>query len=141
TVPAAQAAEAIEAARAALRSLAAAPVTAAEFETARRELSASPQSGRNPDYAFAENWLDSLTFGHPAGDNTRAFDTLKPDDLRRIAERLFRNAPVASVVAGDAAALRASLAGLPGGIEEANGSAKTRAAPSQPTPAAGRRPQ
>ena len=140
TVPTPRAAEAVESARGALRSLATTPVTAAEFETARRELSASSQNARDPEYASAEDWLDSLAHGRPAGDSPRAFETLTPGDIQRIAARLFRDAAVAAVVACDAAALRASLAGLPGGIEEVPAGKAAPAAPSQTTPDAGRRP-
>lgn len=139
-VPASRAAEAIETGRAALRSLFITPVTGAEYESAKRELNAAAEHGRDPAYADVEKWLDSLTYGHPAGGNARAFDTLRPEDLQRIAARLFRDAAIASVAAGDAAALRASLASLPGGVEEASANSGAPAPALRPTPATGRRP-
>ena len=138
SVPVAQAAQAVEAARSVLRSLAAAPAAAAELDAARRELSAAAQAGREAEYGAAADWLDSVAYGHAPVDAARAFDSVTPADLQRVAARLFRDGTAASVVAGDAAALRAALAGLPGGVEEA--SAGGAAAPAQPTPAAGRRP-
>lgn len=142
TVPAAQAAQAVEAARSVVRSLATAAVTAAELEAARRELSAAAQSGREAEYGAAADWLESISYGHPPVDPTRAFDNVTPADLQRVGARLFRDAALALVVAGDAAALRASLANLPGGIEEpsASRSVPAPAQQPQPTPAAGRRP-
>ena len=138
SVPAAQAAQAVEAARSVLRSLATTPVTPAELEAARRELSAAAQAGRDPQHGAAADWLDSISYGHPPVDPARAFDNVTPADLQRVAARLFRDAAFASVVAGDGATLRSSLAGLPGGIEEA--SASDNASEQQQQPAAGRRP-
>ena len=140
-VPAARAGHALEAARAALHSFAATPASAAELEAARRELSASAQNDLDADYSFAADWLDSVTFGHPVASRARAFDSLTPADLQRVATRLFRDAAAATVVAGDASTLRASLAGLPGGIEERPTKELAPASsPQQTTPAAGRRP-
>jgi zinc protease len=140
-VHAEQCAQAIEAARATLRSLTTTPATAAELEAARRDLSAALQDGRNAEYDPAADWLDSVAFGHPVANSARAIHAITPADLQRVATRLFRDAPAATVVAGDASALRAALASLPGGIEEGPGKELTPAsAPQQAMPAAGRRP-
>lgn len=138
SVPAAQAAQTVEIARSVLRSLATTPAAPAELETARRELSAAAQAGRDAEYAPAADWLESIAYGHAPADAARAFDNVTPADLQRVAARIFRDGRIASVVAGDAATLRASLAGLPGGVEEA--AAGGAPAQPQPTPAAGRRP-
>ena len=141
SVPAPQAAQAVEAARTVLRSLATAPVTSTELETARRALSAVAQLGRDAEYGAAADWLDSISYGHPPVDPARAFDNVTTADLQRTAARLFRDAALVTVVAGDAAVLRSSLADLPGGIEELTASkGAPAAAQPQPAPAAGRRP-
>jgi zinc protease len=141
TVPSARAAQAIEAARTVLRSLATAPVTAAEAEAARRELAAASQAGRDGEDGAAADWLESFSYGHAPVSPARLSENVTPADLLRVGARLFRDAPIASVVAGDGAALRESLAALPGGIEEAPAGSGAAAAPlQQPAPAAGRRP-
>lgn len=139
TVPAARAAEAVEAARTSMRSLVTSPVTAAELEMARREIAG--WAADDPQYAFAADWLNAHTYGPAAGTSTSALDSTNPlnslttADLQRVAARLFRDAPIAAVVAGDAAALRASLANLPGGVEE------PAASKGQPAPTPAARPQ
>jgi zinc protease len=144
SVPPAQAAQAFEAARSALRSLTATHVTQAELETARRERSAALQSGRDAEYAAAADWLESVAYGHAPSDPARAYDSVTTADLQRVAARLFRDAPLASVVAGDAATLRTALASLPGGIEEPKAAANPPAPPQQRqqqrSPEADRRP-
>src|SRR3712207_8287252 len=47
----------------------------------RSELAGSSEQGRDPDYAAVEKWFDSLTYGHPAGDNTGAFEDRKSTRL------------------------------------------------------------
>lgn len=139
SVPAASAASTIEAARASLRSFANTPISPAEFDKARREVSGGDETQRASDFPFADAWLDSITYHYDATTDARAFDGVTLADLQRVAARLFGNGQFATVVAGDATELRASLASLAGGVEVAGAQAVVPT--TQPAlPAAPRRP-
>lgn len=147
SVPAASARAAVESARAILRSLADSQVSAAELDKAKRDLAAATPGRPTPEQAYAEDWLDSTTFNFDAAQDSRALAAAPPTaaDLRRVAARLFRDAPQATVVRGPASELRAALADLPGGVESqgeraaSQPAAKPSPAP-QGAPPAGRRP-
>jgi zinc protease len=133
SVPAAAAvASVVESARAVLRSLAASPPSAGEVESARREALNPDNIHRANQYPFADAWLDSITYNYDAASDARAVRDVSPADVQRVAARLFRDAPLATVVVGDAAELRASLANLEGGIEVA-GAPATPPAAAQPS--------
>jgi zinc protease len=139
TVPSASAARAVESAREVLRALAAAPVAAAELERAKRDAAAA-RAAASSAFPFADEWLDANTYNYDASSDARAFNDATPADLQRTAARLFRDAPLATVVAGDAAGLRAALANLAGGVEVAGSQpapqtpAQTQPAPRRPSP-------
>lgn len=147
SVPVASAPSAIESARAILRALADSQVTAAELDKARRDLAAVTPIRPTPEHAFADDWLDSTTFNFDAAQDARALAATPPNaaDLLRVAARLFRDAPQATVVTGPASELRSALANLPGGVETPGARAATQPA-AKPSPAAegatpaGRRP-
>jgi zinc protease len=127
TVPANVAAQTLEAARTLIKSLAASPVTAAEFDRARRTaLAATAERKAHPD-ALADEWLDAIAYKSTLAEEEQALNALTPADVQRVAARLFTDAKPASVVVGDAAQLRSDLARLSGGIEEAG--AKATATP------------
>jgi predicted Zn-dependent peptidase len=124
SVPAGVAAQALEAARTAVANLAASPVSAAEFENARRAAFAALNERRQRPEALADEWLDAATYNSTLADEERALNALTPADVQRVAARLFgREAKLASVVVGDAAQLRSELARLSGGIEVAGANA------------------
>lgn len=131
TVPAGMAAQALEAGRAVTSNLAAAPISAAELENAKRvALSALAERRQRPE-ALADEWLDLTTYNSTLADEERALSTLTSADVQRVAARLFGgDAKLASVAVGDAAQLRGELARLSGGIEVAG------AVTSPPAPAA-----
>ncbi|MCA1629048.1 MAG: insulinase family protein, partial [Acidobacteria bacterium] len=134
TVPSASAARAVESAREALRALASAPASAAELERARRDAAAARAASAS-QFPFADEWLDAATYNYDAASDARAFNDATPAELQRVAARLFRDAPLATVVAGDAAELRAALANLSGGVEVAGSQpAPQKPAPAQPQP-------
>lgn len=140
TVPTAAAAQAVESARAVLRGLATIPVSAAELDRAKREVSASHEQA-GAQFHFADEWLDSITYNYDASNDSRAFNSVTPADLQRVAARLFRDAPLATTVAGDATALRASLATLAGGVELLGEQPpKPAHTPARPAPAGERKP-
>jgi zinc protease len=135
TVPTASAVRAVESAREVLRALAGAPVPTAELERAKREVAAARASAASP-FPFTDEWLDAATYGYDAASDARAVSDAAPADLQRAAARLFRDAPLATVVAGDASELRAALANLAGGVEVAGAQpAPQTHAPAQPQPA------
>lgn len=132
TVEPSSASSAVEAARAVLRSLASSPPSTAELERAKREAS-SPTHPAN-QYPFADVWLDSITYSYDASSDARAINNVTPADVQRVAARMFGDAKLATVVAGDASELRALLANLPGGIEVAGAQSATPTATPKPTP-------
>jgi len=136
TVPGNAAAKAVEAAQGILPALAAAPVTTAELEKARGAALAHINARKSQNFTefLADQWLDAASYGLPANyDEAQAINSVTPADVQRVATRLFQNAPMASVVVGDAAQLRDSLAKLANGFETPD--AKP-AAPPAPTSSA-----
>jgi zinc protease len=133
TVEPSSASPVIESARALLRSLAASPPSALELERAKHYLLAGDMRPTNP-YSFADDWLDSITYNYDAASDARALDAVTPADIQRVAARLFGDAKLAIVVAGDESQLRASLANLPGGIEIAGAQSATQPAAPKPKP-------
>src|SRR5205085_6816883 len=128
------AAQTLETARAALLSLVATPPTAAELEDARREAAAAYVGDKRPDIALADQWLDADAYGAAAADTMRTLYALTPADVQRVAARLFRDAPLASVAVGPLAELRSELARMSNGVEVAGAPLPT------PTPTPARRP-
>ena len=109
----AEAAKALESARAVLRDLQAGAPTASETENAKSAVAASLVKSAAGDEGMANSWLDEHTYNSPAAtapETARAVAALTPADLQRVAARLFARAPVASVALGDAAQLRTELA-------------------------------
>jgi zinc protease len=130
SVPSTSASRAVESAREVLRALAAAPITAAEVYRATRDAATARASAASA-FPYADEWLDAITYGYDASGDARAYGGATTADLQRVAARLFRDAPLATVVAGDAAELRAALANLAGGVEVAG----SQTAPQTPVPA------
>jgi predicted Zn-dependent peptidase len=130
----AEAARALEAARAVLRDLAAKEPTAAELDAAKRAYAAAhAASSPQGDEATAAAWLDEHTYRTSASASrelARTASALTPAEAQRVAARLFLHTPVAAVAVGDAAQLRAELARI--GAVEVFGEA---AAKPQPAPA------
>lgn len=111
TVPTALSARALETARAAVRSLADTPPTTAELETVKRDIVAGLNARAGGVDFLANSWLDRDTYKIENTDEARAIESLTPAEVSRVAARLFRGAPLASVAVGDAARLRSELAG------------------------------
>jgi zinc protease len=94
----------------ALKSLVSSPITAAEFDLAKSELAAQATSESNKPDQLADAWLDLDTYGlSPVAEQNRAFSALSPNDLQRVAVRLFREAPVASVVVGNSEVVKTQI--------------------------------
>ncbi len=95
-----------------LESLVSTPATAAELDRARTEVvneltAISTKAEMTPD-----PWLDAATYRLSAvQDQTALLRAVTAGDIQRVANRLFKNAAVASVVTGETAQLKASLQG------------------------------
>ncbi|HLL71310.1 MAG TPA: pitrilysin family protein [Pyrinomonadaceae bacterium] len=132
TVPAGVAAQTLEAAHTLLRTLAAAPVSAAELERARRDALSALDARRSHPDALVNNWLDAVLQHSTLAEEETALNALTAADAQRVAARLFSEAKLASVVVGDAAQLRNELARLSGGIEVSGANANAPSAASEP---------
>ncbi len=96
-------------AREVLKSLMASPPTAAELEQARTEVLATLNRTLAQPEGLADRWLDIDTYKlQPLPDQLAAFQA-SGTDLQRVANRLFNNAPVASVAIGNGEQLKAML--------------------------------
>jgi predicted Zn-dependent peptidase len=106
----AQAADALTAARNVLKTLAAAPPSAAEIEKARNEALAVFNKQLDNPASLANLWLDIETFKLASVDNQlRSLSQTTPADSQRLAAKLFLNTPVATIAVGSAAQLSADL--------------------------------
>jgi predicted Zn-dependent peptidase len=131
-VPIASAAKAITNAQDVLASLAKTGPTTAEFEQARAEMLAelSRQGAQeNLTGAVADNWLNAEIYKlQPAADQIRSF-TLA--DIQRVAGRLFKNVPIATIAVGNVEQLKSSLgAGIE--VRGAKPAVKTATDPAMP---------
>ncbi|MCA1556423.1 MAG: insulinase family protein [Acidobacteria bacterium] len=134
-VAATAAAQTLEAARALLRGLATLPVSALEFDNARRAAFVALYERKQQPTALADEWLDATTYNTTLADEERVLNALTPADVQRVAARIFGEVKLASVVAGDATLLRNELARLSGGIEVLKVNSSVPAAAPQPSPA------
>ncbi len=115
----------IATARTVIKSLMTTPASISELEQARSEiLNDINKKIAEPD-GVASAWLDTDTYGLPnTAEQMRALNLVAPDDLQRVANRLFKENTFASVAVGDAKVLTAALEGhgkveVMGGVEPA----------------------
>lgn len=102
--------DAIAAARKVLDSFAATPPTESELDRAKRGIIAERKQ-ITPE-ALADNWLDMDTYHlRSAEDPMIALERVTSSDVQRAANRLFKDAPIATVVVGEAGQLRSALQG------------------------------
>jgi zinc protease len=88
------------------------PGTAAELERARQAVISELTSQTPRSEAEADAWLDRYTYRlTEVQDNVALLQAVSPADLQRVATRLFKDAPIATVVVGDAQQLKAALQG------------------------------
>lgn len=103
-------ANALKQAREVMQSLINVPVTDAELALARNEINAQRAKDLARPEGIARVWLDGDTFGLQSNTiATAPIDAVSAADLQRVATRLFKDAPVASLVVGDAKQLQAAL--------------------------------
>jgi zinc protease len=106
------AAEIIATGKKVLDSLPKIQVTPAELEQARSELIAQMNSRLANPETMVDGWLDIDTFHlPPIAEQIQSLRTISAADLQRVANRLFHEAPIASIVLGDTQQLKAALDG------------------------------
>ena len=103
------AAKALTQAREVIQSLILVLATVDELARAKAELNAQVTKDLARQEGVARVWLDAYTFGVQPDINASAIDAITPADLQRVAGRLFKEAPVATIVIGDAKQLQALL--------------------------------
>jgi len=104
-------AKALPQAREVMQSLTLVPATVDELARAKAELNAQLGKDLARPEGIARLWLDADTFGlqDRIAEGPSTIDAITPADLQRVATRLFKETPVASVVIGDAKQLQAAL--------------------------------
>ena len=103
-------ATALKQAREVMQSLMSVPVTDAELTQARNEINAQRAKEMARPEGITRVWLDADTFGLQSNPpETVAIDAASSVELQRVATRLFKDTPVASIVMGDAKQLQAAL--------------------------------
>ena len=112
TVDTQGAADALANARKVIDSLMTTPATAAELERAKTEAIGEVSGLLSKPEAFPDPWLDLDTY-HLSSlqDQIALFRGVTAQDLQRIATRLFKDATIASVIAGETTPLKAALQG------------------------------
>lgn len=115
TAPQSSASKAVSAAQDVMRKLSQATLPPDEFERARAVLAAQVSQQLSQPAGLAEAWLDVDTF-KSARPNTVStlIRSFTPADIQRVATRLFKDAPMAIVVLGNAEQMKAQF---PGNIE------------------------
>ena len=91
-------------------SLSTTPVAPNEIERARKEVLDEGNAALSKTDSLPDSWLDMDTYRLTAAqDQTTAIQSVSPGDVQRVANRLLKDAPVATVIAGDAAQLKPLL--------------------------------
>jgi len=112
SAPTASASKAVSAAQEAMRALAQNGPTAGELDRARTLLQADISKQISQIDGAAEAWLDMDTYNSPRPDTIPTLvRSLTASDIQRVADRLFRDTPVATVVVGNYDQLKAAFAG------------------------------
>jgi zinc protease len=97
-------------AREVLQSFLTTPVTATELELVESEAVGTVNKELTSSDGIARAWLDAQTFQLPAPtEQLRTLSSISASDLQRVAQRLLQNAAFASVVVGNAEAVRSQL--------------------------------
>jgi zinc protease len=112
TVNAQTAADSLANARKVLDSLMTTPPTAAELERAKTEVINEMSGPLAKPEALPDRWLDLETYHLSAvQDQIAMLGSVTASDIQRVANRLFKDATLASVVAGEPLQLKAALQG------------------------------
>ena len=112
TVDSQNAVDSLASARKAIESLTSTPVTTDELERARTELVNEIAAAMAKNDAQPDPWLDANTYRFSAPqDQVSLLRAVTTTDVQRVANRFFKFAPVASVVAGDPIQLKPAFEG------------------------------
>ena len=112
TVSTQTAADAIANARKVMESLMTTAATAPELERAKTEAVNEISAPLAKPEAAPDPWLDLATYHLSATqDQIAMLRSVTPEDIQRVANRLFKDAAVATVIAGDPLQLKAALQG------------------------------
>jgi len=91
-------------------SLSTTPIAPNEIERARKELLDEGNTALSKPESLPDSWLDMDTYRLTAAqERSTAIQSISPGDVQRVANRLLKDAPVATVIAGDAAQLKPLL--------------------------------
>jgi len=127
TAPQASASKAVAAAQDLMRKLSQAAPSADELERARTTLSTQLSQQLSQPAGLAEAWLDVDTFKSPRPNTlSTLIRSYTPPDVQRVATRLFKDAPAATIVVGNSEQLKAQF---PGNVET---KANTATPPAKP---------
>jgi len=127
TAPQASASKAVAAAQDLMGKLSQAAPSADELERARTTLSAQLSQQLSQPAGLAEAWLDVDTFKSPRPNTlSTLIRSYTPPDVQRVATRLFKDAPAATIVVGNSEQLKAQF---PGNVET---KANTATPPAKP---------
>ena len=111
-VDAQTAADSLANARKVMDSLITTPATAAELERAKTEAIGEVSGPLSRPEAAPDPWLDLDTYHlSSAQDQIALLRSVTPQDIQRVANRLFKDPTIASVIAGDTLPLKAALQG------------------------------
>ncbi len=130
TVSDAAAKRAIDAGRAVLKELVAAPLSAAELARAKSNAMANVNPQASTLDSLAVRWLDAETYKSASANETSSIETLTVADVQRVAGKLFRDENLVTIAVGDAQQLRAAL---PDAVQESKAAA-TPQNPPRPRP-------
>ena len=112
TVNTQNAADSVTNARKALDSLVNTPATAAELDRAKNEVVNEAVAMLTKPENAPDPWLDMDTYRMTAvQDEVALLRAVTSTDLQRVANRLFKNAPIATVLAGETIQLKPALEG------------------------------
>jgi zinc protease len=112
TVNTQSAADALANARKVMDSLMTTPATADELDRAKTEAIGEISGPLSKPENFPDPWLDQDTYHLPRlQDHAALLRSVTAQDVQRIATRLFKDAAVASVIAGEPPALKGALQG------------------------------
>lgn len=111
-VDAQTAADSLANARTVMNSLMTTPATAAELERAKTEAITEVSGALSKPEAAPDSWLDLDTYHLSAvQDQVALLRAVTAQDLQRVANRIFKDPVLASVIAGDTLPLKAALQG------------------------------
>ena len=95
-----------------IESLQSTPATAAELGRAKTEVVNELTAATSKAEMIPDPWLDAATYRLSAvQDSVALLRAVTPADIQRVANRLFKDVPVAAVVTGETAQLKATLQG------------------------------